>query len=358
MINPYLSEGIFILTDECPFACDYCYNQWCQKSEKTMELWQIKKGIDFLMNNHKEEDIEPPGVFFLGGEPLLYFNELIVPSVEYINKNYSHLNVKKTITTDAYLLTLDKVKKCKELGINVNISLDGPKHVQDAHRKTKDGMGTFDKVFEHTQYAISYGILQAINSVYCPDTLPYLVDTYFFFKSIGVPLWLPHPLIRNKWTQKQKEQFALAVEEICYDYCSTEEPDMKIGPIALKKQKAHNTLLFYSNGEVSYNFPDYFVPPKEYPYLQRLGKIENNPIFNQTWVDIFQSVLNDKFDDKWFGNMPKEICNTCPLSEDCITPFKTNNEILKNICKAQDPMECYQRRLFKIYEEKYLSRSR
>ena len=139
MINPYLSEGIFILTDECPYACDYCYNQWCQKSEKTMELWQIKKGIDFLMNNHKETSIEPPGVFFLGGEPLLYFYELIVPSVEYINTNYGHLNVKKTITTDAYLLTLDKVKKCKELGINVNISLDGPKHVQDAHRKMKDG---------------------------------------------------------------------------------------------------------------------------------------------------------------------------------------------------------------------------
>ena len=68
--------------------------------------------------------------------------------------------------------------------------------------------------------------------------------------------------------QKQKEIFAAQVEEICADYCAVEKPDMKIGPLALQKQKSHNTLLFYSNGDVSYNFPNYFIPPKEYPYIQ------------------------------------------------------------------------------------------
>lgn len=355
MINPYLSEGIFILTDECPFSCDYCYNRWCQKSETPMELWQIKKGIDFIMDNYNQygNDDQPPGVFFLGGEPMIYFNELIVPAVNYVNEKYSNLKVKKTITTDAYFLTLDRVKICNELGINVNISFDGPKHVQNAHRLKKDGTGTFDKVFEHTQYAISYGILQAINSVYCPDTLPYLTDTYFFFKTIGVPLWLPHPLIGNKWTQKQKEMFAIQVDNICFDYFSTEMPDMKVGPLSLTKQKSHNTLLFYSNGDVSYNFPDYFIPPKEYPYLQRLGKIQNTPIYNSNWVNTFQNVVGDRLNDKWFGNMPQEICCTCPLEGDCITPSKTDNEMLKRICENQDPMECYQRRLFRLYEKKY-----
>lgn len=353
MINPYLTEGIFILSDQCPFACDYCYNQWCQKSETIMKLSNIQKGIDFLMSNVKENDEDLPGVFFLGGEPMTHFKELIIPAVEYINKNYSNLKVKKTITTDAYYLTLDNVKICKELGINVNISFDGPKHVQNAHRKKKDGTGTFDKVFEHTQYAISYNILQAINSVYCPDTLNNLEETYYFFKSIGVPLWLPHPLIGFNWTQKQKQDFAIQIENICCDYCAVECPDMRIGPLALEKQKKHNTLLFYSNGDVSYNFPNYFVPPEEYPYLQRLGKIENNPIFNEEWVKLFQTILKDKMDNKWFGNMLPEICATCPLEPDCLTPNKTDNKILKHICQIQDPMECYQRRLFKIYEQKY-----
>ena len=353
MINPYLSEGIFILSDQCPFACDYCYNNWCQKSETVMELEYIKKGIDFLMSNITPNDTDLPGVFFLGGEPMIHFHELIIPAVEYLNSKYSHLTVKKTITTDAYFLTLDNVKICKDLGINVNISFDGPRHVQNAHRKKKDGSETFDTVFEHTQYAIGYNILQAINSVYCPDTLNNLEETYFFFKSIGVPLWLPHPLIGFNWTQKQKQDFAIQVEKICCDYCQVENPDMKIGPLYLEKQKQHNTLLFYSNGDVSYNFPNYFVPPKEYPYLQRLGNIKNDPIFNEEWVNLFRSILKDKMDDKWFGNMPKIICDTCPLNEDCITPFKTDDLLLQNICKAQDPMECYQRRLFKIYEQKY-----
>lgn len=353
MINPYLSEGIFILSDQCPFACDYCYNNWCQKSETVMKLDHIKKGIDFLMSNVTPEDNDLPGIFFLGGEPMTHFHELIIPAVEYLNTTYSNQKVKKTITTDAYYLTLDNVKICKDLGINVNISFDGPRHVQNAHRKKKDGSDTFDKVFEHTQYAIGYNILQAINSVYCPDTLEHLEETYTFFKSIGVPLWLPHPLIGHNWTQQQKQLFALQVDAICFDYCSTETPDMKIGPLWLEKQKSHNTLLFYSNGDVSYNFPNYFVPPEEYPYLQRLGKIEDTPIFHEDWVKTFQTVLDDRMDNKWFGNMPKEICNTCPLNNDCITPYKTDNKILQQICKIQDPMECYQRRLFKIYEQKY-----
>lgn len=353
MINPYLSEGIFILSDQCPFACDYCYNKWCQRSETVMELDDIKKGIDFLMFNADKNNPDP-GVFFLGGEPMVHFEELIIPAVEYINNNYYDLKVKKTITTNAYLLDLEKVKVCKELGINVNISLDGPKKVQNAHRRRKDNELVFEKVLEHTQYAISYEILQAINSVYCPDTLPYLLETYYFFKSIGVPLWLPHPLIGYNWKQWQKELFALQVEEICFDYCSTENPDMKIGPLYLEEeQKGHNTLLFYSNGDVSYNFPNYFVPPLEYPNLQKLGKINNNPIFDENQVKIFQRVLNDKFDNNWFGNMPKQICDTCPLEKDCITPYKTENELLKQICQIQDPMECLQRRLFKVYEQKY-----
>lgn len=324
-----------------------------------MELNNIIKGINFLLSNKdKDKEASEPGVFFLGGEPMMHFDELIVPAVEYINKTYPNDKVKKTITTDAYLLTLDRVKICSELGIKVNISFDGPKIVQDAHRKKKDGTGTFQEVLENTQYAIGYNILQVINSVYCPDTVGRLVETYFFFKSIGVPMWYPHPLINYAWTQKQKEIFAAQVEEICADYCAVEKPDMKIGPLALQKQKSHNTLLFYSNGDVSYNFPNYFIPPKEYPYIQRLGKIYNDPIFDKKSVEIFQSVLADRWDNKWFGNMIPEICATCPLEKDCITPYKTDNIILQETCRAQDPMECYQRRLFKIYEEKYSIRTR
>lgn len=354
MINPYLCEGIFILSDQCPFKCDYCYNQWCQKSEKVMTLENIKKGVDFLMSNiNKSPKESTPGIYFLGGEPLVHFNDLIIPTVEYINQKYSYLDINKTITTNAYYLTLENVKICNELNIKVNISFDGPKAVQNAHRKKSDGNLVFETVLEHTQYAISYEILQAINSVYCSDTIDKLEETYFFFKSIGVPLWLPHPLINFNWTQQQKEIFAEQVENICYDYFSTNNPDMKIGPLYLEKNKSHNTLMFYSNGDVSYNFPNYFVAPVEYPYLQRLGKINNNPIFNSKWVSTFQAILNDRFNNKWFGNMPEYICSTCPLNQDCITPNKTDNKILKEICQIQDPMECYQRRLFKIYEQKY-----
>lgn len=353
MINPYLCQGIFILSNQCPFSCDYCYNQWCQKSEKPITFDYIKKGIDFLMSNIEKNENPTPGICFLGGEPLVHFKELIVPAIEYINQNYSQIKVLKTLTTNAYYLDLETVKICSDLGIKVNISFDGPRQIQNAHRKKKDQSLTFETVLKHTQYAISYEILQAINSVYCPDTIDYLEESYFFFKNIGVPLWMPNPLINYNWTQYQKEILAEQIENICQDYFSTNTPDMKVGPLYLKENKSYNTLLFYSNGDVSYNFPTYFVPPKEYPYLQRLGKIYNDPIFNKEWVSTFQSVLSDRLNDKWFGNMPKVICNSCPLREDCITPDKTDNKILQEICKNQDPMECYQRRLFKIYEQKY-----
>ena len=40
-------------------------------------------------------------------------------------------------------------------------------------------------------------IIEGTTSVYPKN----LEETYTFFKSIGVPLWLPHPLIGYNWTQ-------------------------------------------------------------------------------------------------------------------------------------------------------------
>ncbi|MCL2112261.1 MAG: radical SAM protein [Clostridiales bacterium] len=152
----YLSkkiEGISLqVTQDCNFRCHYCpYSQGENSStrkhaKRSMPFEIAKKGIDFIQC--RSRDAEKVRISFYGGEPLLEF-ELIRKIVSYSKNVFEGKPVSYNLTTNGSLLTREKIDYFEENGIQLAISLDGPKEIHDASRVLAEtGGGTFDTIMK------------------------------------------------------------------------------------------------------------------------------------------------------------------------------------------------------------------
>jgi uncharacterized protein len=95
-------------------------------------------------------------VTFFGGEPLLNV-PLISHLVEYGNEKAESEGKKITysMTSNCTLLTHEIIEFLNEKHINVLVSMDGPKSIQDRNRPFKNGSGSYDSIRSGLQKLIS-----------------------------------------------------------------------------------------------------------------------------------------------------------------------------------------------------------
>ena len=124
----------FVLTSACNLACKYCFIENCtfnNKVEMNMKketaLNAIRKYTEYL----KREEIEDASVIFYGGEPIVNW-DVIVEVIEYAKAIKS--SIKFSMVTNATLLSEEKIKYLAENKVEVGISMDGPKSLNDQNR--------------------------------------------------------------------------------------------------------------------------------------------------------------------------------------------------------------------------------
>lgn len=154
-INALLDRGvneiILQITKDCNFKCRYCLfandtntNRTHEKVDMSFET--AKSCVDFLYEHSADASIV--NISFYGGEPLLNF-ETIKRVVEYSNNKFFSKKIVYSMTTNGSLLTDSVIEFIVKNDFNIAISLDGPKNIQDKHRKFLDtGKGTFDVVYK------------------------------------------------------------------------------------------------------------------------------------------------------------------------------------------------------------------
>ena len=128
MFNEYgISHLDIDVTDECNFACKYCYHHGKKKRHYPLQE-NIKKKLIETINNEKKINIS-----FMGGEPLFRFNT-IQEIVNSVSKKF-----RWSITSNLSLLNTDKYNYIKENGGKIHPSIDGNKESHDMFRVFKDG---------------------------------------------------------------------------------------------------------------------------------------------------------------------------------------------------------------------------
>lgn len=131
--------------------------------------------IDKLLADNKLKKLN---LSFFGGEPLLYFDKVVVDIINHAKMQCKAFDAKLSIhfTTNAYLLTDSVLKQLEGLDVSFQITIDGGKQVHDSVRKTKGGEPTYARIVEHIHQTLSRGFSVGVRFNYTAKSIPSFID--------------------------------------------------------------------------------------------------------------------------------------------------------------------------------------
>lgn len=181
------SQGVarvtIIPTLECNFRCWYCYET---HNEGRMSTQEIEATVSFCKKIIDTGIIKQFILDWFGGEPLLYFDEIVYPISMDIRNYCKDKNVffQNLITTNGFLLSEHHIKQLINIKLcTYQITLDGAKKYHDRTRYSENRSGSYDKIVENIimlcRNIPSVNITLRIN--YTPsnlDTIDYIAESF------------------------------------------------------------------------------------------------------------------------------------------------------------------------------------
>ena len=185
-----IHEMVLHMTDYCNLRCSYCFIEdgiGQDYVRRNMSWDTAKHAVDKFIRISSASTLEDRRtIVFYGGEPLLNF-DVIEKVLAYLKTDYPELKIKTVIITNGLLLDPYIADVFHEYGVDVCVSLDGPKDVNDACRMTADGCGSFDRVVENIRMLQSHGIDPGLSSVMTRESVASLGRVAdFLFGELGI----------------------------------------------------------------------------------------------------------------------------------------------------------------------------
>ena len=135
-------------TLECNFNRWYCYESHPKgrMTKKTMN--KLKNHLRLKVEDDK---ITSLNLSWFGGEPLMYFYEIVYPLTKFAKKLCKNNNIPfvSNVTTNGYYIDEEMIKKINEIGLyGFQITLDGHRK---KHNKVRNANGkpSYDKIIEN-----------------------------------------------------------------------------------------------------------------------------------------------------------------------------------------------------------------
>lgn len=147
-LRNHREQLILDVTEQCNFRCRYCLfddgkEDFRDHSDRNMSWEVAQKAMEEFLQHSREPDSR--AISFYGGEPLLNL-PLIRQCVKYIRQRYDPSYIRFTITTNGSLLCDEAAAFLAEEDFTVLLSLDGPRAIHDAYRRTQTGDPTWEWV--------------------------------------------------------------------------------------------------------------------------------------------------------------------------------------------------------------------
>jgi radical SAM protein with 4Fe4S-binding SPASM domain len=172
-----LIENISInLTRRCNLRCAFCYNLNSLYNDDSDEL-EAAEIIEFI--DRTKAFRSPPCTFIiLGGEPLLYPDKLLSVARHAIRQGMDTL-----VSTNGIPVTEEIARQAKELGLQVQVSLDG--HNAALNDRVR-GTGSFDRALAGVKILVRNGVHTILSMVCHEGNANHLEEYYRFASEMGV----------------------------------------------------------------------------------------------------------------------------------------------------------------------------
>jgi uncharacterized protein len=181
---PRMETVVVQPTPFCNINCSYCYLP--QRSVKTVMAQSTVVAL-FAKVFASGWTAEGLTVIWHAGEPLVVpisFYQTAFEAIEALRP--ATLQLRHSIQTNGMLITpawCDLFKKCD---VGIGVSIDGPKHLHDAHRVTRSGSGTFDKTLAGIRTLRREGVPFHVISVLSQEGMSSPQQMLDFYLSEGI----------------------------------------------------------------------------------------------------------------------------------------------------------------------------
>ena len=179
---PEVEMFILGITEQCNLRCTYCCYSGEYESNRThsthsMIIGDIDEVYDFIQAFTSKR---PLYIAFYGGEPLTQY-DLVQYAIAEGEERWGQ-DVKFSITTNATLLSGEKVDWLVAHKVKLEISIDGTATFHDRHRIDQLEKGSFSRMYKALEYIATkhpeysnYQLLMTLSSV---DDLPYIAEEW------------------------------------------------------------------------------------------------------------------------------------------------------------------------------------
>lgn len=172
-------------TMDCNFRCWYCYESHMHGSKMDNEIIaRIKKHLSLKLQS---EQIKNLAISWFGGEPLLYFKQVILPILEFSHDLTSRkgVNFNSNFTSNGFLLNKYMIEEFNRLNVNsIQITLDGDRERHNKVRNNGKGSGSYDTILRNIKTCLTHRIYVSCRINISKDTLPGIYNIINDFKDL------------------------------------------------------------------------------------------------------------------------------------------------------------------------------
>lgn len=170
IINPTLA---------CNYKCWYCYESHIPHSKMSADtLEKVFKHMVDVVSTHTQLQSFP--ISFFGGEPLLYFKDIVLPIIRFHDQLCKENNIPfKSIgfTSNGGLLNPEMIETLAQYkNVQFQITLDGGKEAHNKIRYSFKGQDTYTQILQNVMILLEKGINVRLRINYTSDSLESLTE--------------------------------------------------------------------------------------------------------------------------------------------------------------------------------------
>lgn len=341
------NQDMFLLTINptvnCNFRCWYCYEDHIKGTYMDgVTLHKVMNLIDTVIDDNKE--LKYFSLSFFGGEPLLYYKQVVKPLIVHFRKACEQNRIGSGIgfTSNGYLLTSEMIGFFKEQHIeSFQITLDGCREEHNQVRFGSGAKGSYDKILDNVKLLLDAHIYVSLRINYTAKNILKIKNVLKDIEDITSEL--RHFLNINFQRVWQDENNAAGIEEIIYE---TLESFRRKGFSVSKRHSDYLRQTCYADKKnqavINYNGDVFKCTARDFRPERREG------FLNENGEIIWENDALEKRMSTKFRNKPCLHCRIAPIcnggctqqalehdKEYCMTGFseqKKDEIILDRFC--------------------------
>lgn len=297
-------------TMDCNFKCWYCYENRVTHSKMSIDILnRIQKHITHILINNNFEKMH---LGFFGGEPLLYYKDVVHPLMQHLKQECKIHNTPYSIsfTTNGYLLTDFIVEELKAFQVSsMQITLDGGREAHNKVRYPYMGGDSYIKIVENIKKLLYAGISVILRINYTIENMDTILTVSEDFATLP-EIYKKYLLVDFHQVWQDSENNEILVDMELLEKCKKTFEINGIAVSASIMDQVWNSCYADKKYQavINYNGDVYKCTARDFNLENRLGVLKEDGLI--VWDE-------NRMKSRQGVRLSKDVCQQCRIAPIC-----------------------------------------